>query len=90
MDQLVEKLRGFERSNEDIITALAGSNREIRTLTEEIYYEKKPGMSESRNSRQSARSSVHEDDGTEHMRAHYEEEVQQLNELKKREEYIFT
>lgn len=79
--QLNDKLREYEKSNDQIISAIASSNREIRNLTEEIYSEKKTTLASS------SRFSVKEDEKNDILKAHYESDVEQLNQFKQREAY---
>lgn len=77
--QLNDKLKEYEKSNDQIISAIASSNREIRNLTEEIYSEKKTNLASS------SRFNVKDDENKDILKAHYESDVEQLNQLKQRE-----
>ena len=90
LKQLREKLREYEKSNDELISAIASSNREIRNLTEEIYSEKKSNLSSSRGSKFGLKSSFQEDENKEMLKAHYESDVEQLNQLKQRETYLIV
>ncbi len=85
--QLKEKLRDYEKSNDEIIASLSSSNHEIRALTEEIYSEKAADLSASRGSKYSMRSGLPQEENNEILKSHYESDIKQLNEFQKREEY---
>ena len=65
---------------------MANSNREIRALTEGIYTERKSDLSgSSRGFKASIRSGLPHEENEEILKAHYENNVEELNELKIRE-----
>ena len=85
LEQLNEKLRVYEKSNDEVIAAIATADREIRSLGDDIHADKTVMASGAKALRYSSRAGISDEENNEILRAHYDNEKDHLNELKRKE-----
>jgi len=87
VQELKDKLRGYEKANDDIVAALAKSNRQIRALGEDVSFDRRTSLSANKNSRISVRSTHSTQENDDIWKIHYGSNMEQLKELRGRESY---
>jgi len=85
IQELKDKLRGYEKANDGIVAALAKSNRQLRALGEDVSFDRRSSLSANKNSRFSVRSTHSTQENDDLWRIHYGSNMEQIKELRMRE-----
>ncbi len=86
----MDKLRGYEKANEEIVNAISVSTAEIITLNQELYSGHKGlSISANKSGAKTSKFGGSNNENSEIVKNHYEDTSVQINKAKSRNTYIY-